>query len=75
MNIKDLRYILAVKDTGSFNKAAQICNVTQPTLSGQIKKLEDENLSEEERQKLLKELEEKHAEKEKIEQQKRNFID
>ncbi|MBI79917.1 MAG: LysR substrate-binding domain-containing protein [Pseudomonadota bacterium] len=41
MNIKDLRYILAVKDTGSFNKAAQICNVTQPTLSGQIKKLEE----------------------------------
>lgn len=40
MNIKDLRYITAVKDTGSFNKAAQVCNVTQPTLSGQIKKLE-----------------------------------
>jgi len=41
MNIKDLRYITAVKDTGSFNKAAQVCNVTQPTLSGQIKKLEE----------------------------------
>jgi len=33
------------------------------------KKLEDENLGEEERQKLLKELDEKHAEKEKIEQE------
>lgn len=42
MNIRDLNYILAVAETGNFSKAADICYVSQPTLSGQIKKLEEE---------------------------------
>ncbi len=41
MNLKDLTYIIAVAETGHFGKAAERCFVSQPTLSGQIKKLED----------------------------------
>lgn len=40
MNLRDLHYIVAVAETGNFNKAAQLCNISQPTLSMQIKKLE-----------------------------------
>ena len=43
MNIRDFKYIIAVADYKSFYKAAMHCNVSQPTLSGQIKKLEDEH--------------------------------
>jgi LysR family hydrogen peroxide-inducible transcriptional activator len=42
MNLRDLKYIIAVAETRHFGKAAQRCFVSQPTLSGQIKKLEDE---------------------------------
>jgi LysR family hydrogen peroxide-inducible transcriptional activator len=42
MNLRDLKYIVTVADTGHFGKAAQRCFVSQPTLSGQIKKLEEE---------------------------------
>lgn len=40
MNIKDLQYLVAVHDLNSFSKAADHCFVSQPTLSGQLKKLE-----------------------------------
>jgi LysR family hydrogen peroxide-inducible transcriptional activator len=40
MNLRDLEYIKAVADTRSFTKAAEQCHVSQPTLSGQITKLE-----------------------------------
>ena len=42
MNLRDLKYIIAVAETHHFGKAAQRCFVSQPTLSGQIKKLEEE---------------------------------
>ena len=42
MNLRDLEYVIAVAETGHFGQAADQCHVSQPTLSGQIKKLEDE---------------------------------
>jgi LysR family hydrogen peroxide-inducible transcriptional activator len=42
MNIRDLKYLVAVARLQHFGHAAQSCHVSQPTLSGQIKKLEDE---------------------------------
>lgn len=42
MNLRDLQYIVAVADHAHFGQAAQACNVSQPTLSGQIAKLEQE---------------------------------
>lgn len=42
MTLTELRYLLALADTGHFRKAAEQCNVSQPTLSIAIKKLEGE---------------------------------
>ena len=42
MNLRDLKYIITVAETHHFGKAAERCFVSQPTLSGQIKKLEEE---------------------------------
>ncbi len=42
MNIRDLEYITAIAELRSFSKAARECHVSQPTLSTQIKKLEEE---------------------------------
>jgi LysR family hydrogen peroxide-inducible transcriptional activator len=41
LKLKDLRYLVAVADTRHFGKAAARCFVSQPTLSAQLKKLED----------------------------------
>jgi len=42
MTLTQLEYVLAVEDFGSFSRAAKKCFVTQPTLSMQIHKLENE---------------------------------
>lgn len=41
-SISQLKYILAVYRFGHFGRAAKACHVSQPTLSGQIQKAEDE---------------------------------
>lgn len=42
MTITQLQYVLAIAEYKNFTKAAEKCFVTQPTLSTQIQKLEDE---------------------------------
>jgi len=41
MNLQDLRYLVSVAEHRHFGRAAEACNVSQPTLSSQIRKLED----------------------------------
>ena len=41
MNLRDLRYLVAVAEHRHFGKAAQACFVSQPTLSTQLRKLEE----------------------------------
>ncbi len=42
MNLRDLRYLVALAEALHFGKAAEACHVSQPTLSTQIRKLEEE---------------------------------
>lgn len=42
MTLTELRYIVALYQTGHFGKAAEKCHVSQPTLSIAVKKLEEE---------------------------------
>lgn len=42
MNLRDLRYLVALAELRHFGRAAEACFVSQPTLSTQIRKIEDE---------------------------------
>jgi len=42
MNLQELRYLVAIAEQRHFGRAAETCHVSQPTLSSQIKKLEEE---------------------------------
>lgn len=42
MKIKDLEYLVALAKHKHFQRAAEACNVSQPTLSAQLRKLENE---------------------------------
>ena len=42
MTIQQLRYIIAIDQYRHFGKAAEACNLTQPTLSLMVKKMEEE---------------------------------
>lgn len=42
MNLQEIRYLVAVAEHRHFGRAAELCNVSQPTLSSQIRKLEGE---------------------------------
>jgi LysR family hydrogen peroxide-inducible transcriptional activator len=41
MNLRDFRYLVAIAEHGHFGRAAAACHVSQPTLSGQVRRLED----------------------------------
>src|SRR3989442_11937207 len=40
-SLRQLQYAAAVADTGGFRKAAQLCHVSQPSLSAQLAQLEE----------------------------------
>ncbi|RWR08000.1 LysR substrate-binding domain-containing protein [Paenirhodobacter populi] len=42
MTLRELQYLVALARQKNFRRAAEICNVSQPTLSTQIRKLEEE---------------------------------
>ena len=42
MTLQDLRYLVALVEHGHFGRAAEACHISQPTLSTQIKKLEEQ---------------------------------
>ena len=42
MNERQFRYVVALAEKGSFSRAAEVLNVSQPSLSQYIKRIENE---------------------------------
>lgn len=42
MNLKQFKYVLVLSQEGSFSKAAEVLNISQPSLSQYVKKIENE---------------------------------
>ncbi len=42
MEFHQLRYVCAIEETGSFSRAAERCQIAQPSLSQQVLKLEED---------------------------------
>ncbi|MEZ5841314.1 MAG: LysR family transcriptional regulator [Hyphomicrobiales bacterium] len=42
MNLRQLQFVIAIAETGSFSRAAEACHATQPTLSNAVSQLEEE---------------------------------
>lgn len=42
LSLRDIEYVVAIADTGSFTAAAERCGVAQPSLSGQVRKVENQ---------------------------------
>src|SRR6202789_590260 len=42
MEFHQLRYVCAIADTGNFSRAVERCQITQPSLSQQVLKLEED---------------------------------
>ena len=42
ISLRDIEYVVAISDTGSFTAAAERCGVAQPSLSGQVRKVENQ---------------------------------
>ena len=42
ISLRDLEYLLALHQCGHFGRAAEACHISQPTLSGQLAKLEEQ---------------------------------
>ncbi len=42
LNLRDLRYLIALAEHQHFGRAAEACGISQPTLSVQVRKLEDQ---------------------------------
>ncbi len=40
MNLKQFKYVLVLAEEGSFGRAADVLNISQPSLSQYIKKIE-----------------------------------
>jgi len=41
LRIRDLEYFIAIAEHGSFSRAAQACGISQPTLSAQVRRMEE----------------------------------
>ena len=46
MTLQQLKYVIAIADSGSVNSAAKNLYVSQPSLSSAVKELEDEIIKE-----------------------------